>query len=195
MMSSRQGGPDEAGQPNGSEGTSEWRSELAASAAESARNMLRAGAPDKEVLSVVINAAEQIAGENAVCSILVLDKEGLLRNAASPRLPADYLAAIDGLKPNAHVGTCAAAAATGDVVVTCDFCADDKWAELRHLPVALGFQGAWSMPIKGADGRVLGTLGTYFRTRRSPAPEEITSIEVLAGAAGLVLANDAARAA
>lgn len=195
MMSSTQGGPDDSGQPRGSEGTSEWRSELAASAAESARNMLKAGAADKEVLSVVINAAEEIAGENSVCSILALDKEGLLRNAASPRLPADYLAAIDGLRPNARVGTCAAAAATGDVVVTCDFCADDKWAELRHLPLALGFQGAWSMPIKGADGRVLGTLGTYFRTRRSPAPEEIKSIEVLAGAAGLVLAHDAGRAA
>ena len=157
--------------------------------------MLKAGAADKEVLSVVIHAAEQIAGENSVCSILALDKDGLLRNAASPRLPADYLAAIDGLKPNARVGTCAAAAATGDVVVTCDFCADDKWAELRHLPLALGFQGAWSMPIKGADGRVLGTLGTYYRTRRAPAPEEIRSIEVLAGAAGLILANDAGRAA
>jgi hypothetical protein len=54
-----------------------------------------------------------LPGGVAVCSILVLDKEGLLRNAASPNLPADYLAAIDRLKPNADVGTCSAAAATG----------------------------------------------------------------------------------
>jgi GAF domain-containing protein len=195
MMSTRQPGNDDVGPPQGADGAREWRSELAANAAESARNMLMAGASDHDVLSVVINAAEQIAGENSVCSILVLDKEGLLRNAASPRLPADYLSAIDGLRPNARVGTCAAAAATGSVVVTCDFCADDKWAELRHLPLALGFLGAWSMPIKAADGKVLGTIGTYFRTRRSPAPEEIKSVEVLAGAAGLVLANDAGRAA
>jgi len=55
--------------------------------------------------------------------------------------------------------------------------------------MSLGFNGAWSMPIKTADGTVLGTLGTYFRERRSPTPEELKSVAVLAAAAGLVLAG------
>jgi len=157
---------------------------------ERAHGMLEAGAAGQDVLPLLVGAAEQVAGEGSVCSILVLDKDGLLRNGASPGLPADYLAAIDRLKPNALVGTCSAAAATGCVVVTSDFHADDKWAELRHLPLALGFLGAWSMPIKAADGRVLGTLGTYFRRKRAPTAEEVESIEMLANAAGLVLAKD-----
>jgi len=162
---------------------------LAVHAAERAREMLQAGTTGDEILTMLVNAAEDVAGRgSAVCSILVLDKEGLLRNAASPNLPADYLAAIDRLKPNPNVGTCSAAAATGAVVVTSDFQADNKWAELRHLPMALGFNGAWSMPIKTADGTVLGTLGTYFRERRSPTPEELKSVALLAAAAGLVLA-------
>lgn len=163
--------------------------ELASQAAEQACEMLRTGVPRTEVLTMLVSAAEHVAGQNAVCSILALDREGLLRNAASPNLPADYLAAIDRLKPDPGVGTCAAAAATGLVVITRDFCADDKWAELRHLPLALGFVGAWSMPIKAPDGKILGTLGTYFRERRSPTPEEVRSIEVLAAAAGSVLAH------
>ena len=175
--------------------SSEWRAAVAARAAERARSMWTAGASQDEVLSVLICAAERVAGENSICSILALDSDGLLRNAASPGLPEDYLAAIDRLRPDAGVGTCAAAAATGSVIVTTDFTADDKWAELRHLPLALGFVGAWSMPIKGADGQVLGTLGTYFRTRRSPTPEEMKSIEELASAAGLVLARTDKRAA
>ena len=73
--------------------------------------------------------------------------------------------------------------------MTCDFQADDKWEELRHLPLSLGFIGAWSMPINAADGTVLGTFGTYFRERRSPTPEELRSVAVLAAAAGLVLAG------
>ena len=168
-------------------------SALAALAAEQAREMLHAGVTGDEILTMLVHAAEDVAGRGAVCSILVLDKEGLLRNAASPNLPADYLAAIDRLKPNPEVGTCSAAAATGLVVVTCDFQADDKWAELRHLPLSLGFNGAWSMPIKTADGTVLGTLGTYFRERRSPTPEELKSVAMLAAAAGLVLAGQAKR--
>jgi GAF domain-containing protein len=155
--------------------------------AQRAQEMLNKGLPRNEILALLANAAERLAGRSAVCSILVLDKQGLLRNASSPNLPADYLAAIDGLKPHPKVGTCASAAATGSMVVTCDFQADDKWAELRHLPMSLGFVGAWSMPIKGSDRKVLGTLGTYFRERRSPSPEEIKDVEVLAAAAGLVL--------
>ena len=168
---------------------------LAAQAADRARRMLLDGAPEREVLGILVSAAESVAGEESVCSILELDRDGLLRNAASPQLPADYLAAIDRLRPDARVGTCAAAAATGMVVVTRDFHADDKWAELRHLPLSLGFAGAWSMPVKAADGHVLGTLGTYFRRLRTPSAEEIKSVELLAKAAGLVLSRHEARAA
>jgi GAF domain-containing protein len=163
--------------------------DVAMRAADRARQMLNAGESRDKILAMLANAAEDVSGKGAVCSILVLDSAGLLRNGASPNLPADYLKSIDRLKPNPQVGTCSAAAATGSVVVTCDFRSDDKWAELRHLPLALGFVGAWSMPIKAVDGKVLGTLGTYFRERRSPLPEELQSVGVLAEAAGLVLAD------
>jgi GAF domain-containing protein len=123
-----------------------------------------------------------------VSSVLVLDDAGLLRNGASPNLPADYLRAIDGLKPDAAVGTCAAAAATGVAVVTPSFLADDKWAELRHLPLAIGFAGAWTMPIKSVrDGRVLGTFGTYYRDVRRPSMAEVEAVAALAATAARVL--------
>ncbi|MDF0672762.1 MAG: hypothetical protein P0120_00260 [Nitrospira sp.] len=75
------------------------------------------------------------------------------------------------MKPNVQVGTCAASAATGTVVVTPDFRLDDKWAELRHLPLSLGFMGAWSMPINSVAGTSLGTFGTYFATA-APLPRK-----------------------
>jgi GAF domain-containing protein len=163
--------------------------ERAVRAAEAVQPMLNARVPRHEILTRLAQAGEELAGPGAVTSILVLDEDGLLRNGASPNLPANYLAAIDRLKPDANVGTCAAAAATGSIVVTPDFLADDKWAELRHLPCSLGFVGAWSMPIKSPEGTVLGTFGTYFRDRRSPRPEERRGVELLATAAALVLVN------
>jgi GAF domain-containing protein len=158
-------------------------------AAAQVQRMLKAGAPRREILTRLATAGEALAGPGATVSILVLDEDGLLRNGASPNLPLDYLDAIDRLKPDARVGTCAAAAATGSPVITPDFYADDKWAELRHLPHSLGYVGAWSMPIKSPDGAVLGTFGTYFRDRRSPRPEERRGVELLAAAAALVLAK------
>ena len=158
-------------------------------ARERALRLLHDGAPPREVLTCLVAAAEHVAGGGAVSSILVLDKDGLLRNGASPNLPSDYLDAIDRLKPDPAVGTCAAAAATGQVVETPDFRADTKWAELRHLPLALGFVGAWSMPILGPGGTVLGTFGTYFRDQRMPTDDERRAIGALAETAALTLAG------
>ncbi|HEY0771153.1 MAG TPA: GAF domain-containing protein [Sphingobacteriaceae bacterium] len=153
--------------------------------------MIESGLPQKEVLAHLVNAAEKAAGSDTVSSILLLDKDGLLRNGASPKLPPDYLSAIDGLKPHAELGTCAAAAATGSVIITEDFCADDKWAELRHLPLALGFKGAWSSPIKDANNKVIGTFGTYFREQRLPSQEELQGIKLLASAAAIAVTKAA----
>ena len=167
--------------------TPRFCAQLVRQAVDDAEQMLRAGVPPREILSRLAAAAEALAGSGTAASILVLDGEGLLRNGASPSLPADYLDAIDRLKPDASVGTCAVAAATGSVVITPDFCADDKWAELRHLTLSLGFVGAWSMPIKSSEGTVLGTFGTYYRDRRAPTRQERDGVEQLATAAALVL--------
>ena len=155
-----------------------------------ARRMSQAGASRREILLRLAAAGEALAGPGSTVSILVLDEQGLLRDGASPGLPADYLRAIDRLKPDPMVGTCAAAAATGTVVLTPDFLADGKWTELRHLPLALGYLGAWSQPILSPEGTVLGTFGTYFRERREPTAEERAGVALLAAEAARVLAAD-----
>ena len=156
-------------------------------AVHNAAKMLTDGVAVNKILSHLVLTAEEIIGDDSVSSILVLDKDGLLRNGASPKLPFDYLDAIDGLKPSPTVGTCAAAAATGLLVITPDFHADDKWAELKHLPLALGFFSAWSVPIKSKEGKVLGTFGTYFRDKRKPRQTDIDAVSSLAVAAAEVL--------
>ena len=163
------------------------KTEQITAASEEALEMLEKGTPRHKILAHLVNTAETISGKNAVSSILVLDKDGFLRNGSSPRLPYDYLTAIDGLRPNPNLGTCCAAAATGKVVITSDFRDDNKWAELRHLPLSLGFVCAWSMPIKNEQGSVLGTFGTYFREKRNPSDEEIEAINLLANTAAKVL--------
>src|SRR5262245_19748265 len=96
-------------------------SHFVAQACEQAERLILGNASQQEIFACLIAAAENVSGAGAVSSVLVLDKNGLLRNGASPQLPPDYLRAIDGLKPDAAVGTCAAAAATGALVVTPSF--------------------------------------------------------------------------
>ena len=155
------------------------RAELLRSAHQRAARMIEDGAPLRAILTHLATTAEAMSAGRTVASILLIDGEGLLRNGASPNLPADYLDAIDRLKPDPNLGTCAAAAATGEIVLTPSFFADARWAELKHLPLALGFVGAWSMPIKAPDRRVLGTFGTYFREHREPTTEERETVTLL----------------
>jgi GAF domain-containing protein len=148
-------------------------------AVRSVEEAVRQGEPLHRCLAPLTRLVETLSGHEVAASILVLDGQGLLRNGASPSLPADYLAAIDGIRPHPEVGTCAAAAASGEAVITVDFQDDSRWAELRHLPQSIGYVGAWSQPIKSADGRVLGTFGTYFRERRAPEPGEVALVQAL----------------
>jgi len=162
-------------------------------ARERALVLIQERAPLRRVLAHLASSAEELCERRIVASILVLDAEGLLRNGASPNLPADYLDAIDRLKPHAEVGTCAAAAATGQIVLTPDFLDDSRWSELKHLPMSLGFRGAWSMPIKNPQGRVLGTFGSYFREARQPSDREREVVaQLVPVAAQAIAAGEAA---
>ncbi|MES3000372.1 MAG: GAF domain-containing protein [Pseudomonadota bacterium] len=158
-------------------------------ARQRALRMIDDGAPLRDILAFLTTTVEVSSNHETVASILLIDRDGLLRNGASPNLPADYLDAIDRLKPDPYVGTCAAAAATGEIVITRDFHEDSRWAELRHLPLALGFRGAWSMPIKNDAGRVLGTFGTYFRERREPTEGEMALVTQLMPVAARAIAH------
>jgi len=158
-------------------------------ACDRALDMIQSGASRGEILTCLVGAAEMVSGPRSAASILVLDAQGLLRNGASPRLPPDYVEAIDRLRPDPEVGTCAAAAATGSIVITPDLRADGKWAELRHLPLALGFVAAWSMPIKSSIGGVVGTFGTYYRDVREPTPLERAAVSDLVAVAARALHN------
>ena len=150
------------------------------------------GAPLAEVLRHLVLTVEEQAGGAVVASIMLLDHEGRLRNGAAPSLPQHYLDAIDGLPANPTLGTCCAAAALCQTVVTPDFATSPGWQGISNLPIALGLLGAWSMPIQARDGSVLGTFGTYFRERRSPTQRERDIVDILVRTAALAIERERA---
>jgi PAS domain S-box-containing protein len=152
-----------------------------------ALEMVVGGSPLADVLKYLAGIVEHQSAGSPIASILLLDDEGRLHNGASPSLPDDYIQAIEGIKADENIGTCSAAAATSNTVITPDIAADPKWQDLRHLPLGLGFQAAWSLPIIAADKRVLGTFGTYFREKREPTKLERQTVGILARTAALAI--------
>ncbi len=144
--------------------------------------------PLTEVLDELCRIVERRATRPARASILLLQPDGqTLVTGSAPSLPESYCREIDGIVIAPNLGTCAAAAARRQSVITRDIETDPGWRVIRHLPLELGLRAAWSMPILSAQGAVLGTFGTYFLEKRSPTAEEVGLVEVLTRTAALAI--------
>lgn len=143
--------------------------------------MIDRGDALQDILALLCHIVEAEARSMVRAAILLVDDSGTrLRTGAAPGLPDHYNRAVNGIGIAADVGTCAAAAALGRPVITPDIATDAGWLGLSHLPLGLGLQAAWSMPIVARNGRMLGTFGTYFSERREPTPYERDLVAILA---------------
>ncbi|HRW48325.1 MAG TPA: PAS domain S-box protein [Caldilinea sp.] len=110
-------------------------------------------------------------------SILLLDDAGRLHNAASTGLPDFYNAALEGLASGLEVGSCGAAAASGQRSVAEDIETHPNWQPYLELARRAGLRACWSQPMLSEDGRVLGTFALYSRTPKSPGETDISLLE------------------
>jgi signal transduction histidine kinase/PAS domain-containing protein len=161
-----------------------------------ALELIASSVPLPKILDALASAIEEQAGGEAIVSIFLVDDDGKrLRVSAAPSLPAHFNEAVDGIEIKAGLGTCADAAARAAVTITPDIAAAAGWKGLAHLPDAQGLKAAWSMPIMSSQGKVLGTIGTYFRERREPTNRERQVVEVLCRTASLAIERRSAEAA
>jgi diguanylate cyclase (GGDEF)-like protein len=107
-----------------------------------------------------------------VCSILTIDRSGLLHPLSSPSLPEAYSAAIDGLMIGPCTGSCGTSAYLRAPVTVCDIENDPRWASYKSIPLSLGLVACWSSPICDGRGEVVGTFAFYFREKRGPNAHE-----------------------
>lgn len=153
--------------------------------------LLASSAPLEEALGAIVQVIEE-QSPDAVGTILLVNPDGkTLRHAAAPNLPESYSRAVDGLPIDCQLGVCPAAVATNSTVISVDIETDPRWDGIRQFPLALGLKAAWSVPIRGGDGKVLGTLSTYFREPRAPRAHERSVVEVLTGTAALAIERSA----
>jgi hypothetical protein len=66
---------------------------------------------------------------NIVCSILWLDRNGLLHPLSGPSLSEEYSAALDGVTIGPMVGSCGSAAYLCVPVAVTDIRTDPRWAD------------------------------------------------------------------
>lgn len=118
--------------------------------------------PLSEVLDLVCQEVERIAPE-VTASILEVDAQGLLHPLASPSLPTSYSSLLDGVAIGPEAGSCGTAAWRNAPVLVTDIATDPLWKDYKQLILPLGYQACWSTPIRGTEGRPIGTFAFYYR--------------------------------
>ena len=126
------------------------------------------GWPLSRILTLLCQRAEALS-PNAICSVLRVDAEAnCLRPLAGPSLPDEVVEATDRVPIGPNVGSCGTAAYRGEPVEVTDIATDPLWKNYRDLFLPYGLRACWSSPIKGRDGKVLGTFAFYYREPRGP---------------------------
>jgi GAF domain-containing protein len=131
-----------------------------------------------------------------LCSIFLLSEDGQhLHYGASSGLPEQYKKATNGMEIGPQAGSCGTAAYLQEPVFSADILTDQKWVKFRDQAKQAGLRAAWSNPILSHDGKVLGTLGMYYRKVRHPRPDEIHLIEYASRIAGIAIEREQSQTA
>ena len=146
--------------------------------------LVATGAPLKEVLDTLTAGIERMSPD-CLCSILLLDEDGRrLREGAGGSLPKEYMRIVDGLEIGPDVGSCGSAAFRNETIIVEDIASDYRWAAAKELPMGFGLRSCWSVPIRDANKRVLGTFAMYHRKPAYPEPADLAVVEAGAHLAG-----------
>jgi diguanylate cyclase (GGDEF)-like protein len=106
------------------------------------------------------------------CSVMLVDQAGRMHMLAAPSLPDAVARAMQDVQIGPNVACCGSAAYHGLPIEAADIKTDPRWLLFKDPAVAAGLRACWSSPIKGRDGRVVGTFAFYYRTGRPPSAFE-----------------------
>ena len=124
-----------------------------------------------------------------MCAILLADEAGRHLNcAAAPRLPAEYIAAADGVAIAEGMGSCGTAAALRERVVVEDVFRHPHWASFHDLARRCGFAACWAEPILGPEGELLGS-SALSRDAGYAGDTDLAQLKQASQLAGLVIAH------
>jgi signal transduction histidine kinase len=132
----------------------------------------------EDILLETVLSIERIIPD-CIGSILLI-KDGKIRNGAAPGLPKFYNDLIEGLAIGEGVGSCGTAAALRKPVIVTDVFDHPYWAPFRDAAAKAGFAACWSYPVIQTDDTVIATFATYYRTKRAPSEDELSTIRAFA---------------
>jgi PAS domain S-box-containing protein len=163
-------------------------SEVALMAEKKVLEQIATNEPLGTVLETLIQGIEARSTNGMICSVLVSDEaEQVLEFGAAPSLPEAYNQAIHGLRISPGNGSCGSAAFERGPVIVEDIATNPLWANYRELAAQHGLKACSSFAILSSEGRLLGTIAIYYRTKQAPSTRDMELIESARHFTGIVV--------
>jgi len=149
--------------------------------------MVATGQPLTPVLNR-LTALIESQFEGLYCTVLLLDLDGRrVRVGAGPRMPAEYMQALDGAEIGPTAGSCGTAMFDNRLVIVDNIATHPLWTHYRDLALPYGLRACWSAPIHGPNQTVIGSFAMYYREVRRPSQEELTALSTASHLAGIAI--------
>jgi diguanylate cyclase (GGDEF)-like protein/PAS domain S-box-containing protein len=158
---------------------------------------IAANAPLSSALESICELIERVVAES-YCAINLLDQERqTLSFGVAPKLPREFVAAMDSAPIGIRYGSCAAALYLARQVTVADIETDALWEYRREAAQHAALRAAWSTPIVASDGQFVGTFALYRRQPGIPLARDHELMSRMAQIAGIAIerrgAEDALR--
>ena len=163
------------------------KNEMLAYAQNRILEMIAASVPHERTLRTICRTVEKI-DDSFRAAIMQLGPRGqTLSMVEAPSLPEPFKLLLNFVEV-ADTGIAGAAAVhRGEDHFTADIAQDEAWRPHRKQALAHGVAAAWSFLVKGARGRVIGTLDVYVNEARVPSTDELDKLGRLARLAGIAI--------
>ncbi len=163
------------------------RNEALAHAQNKVLEMIAANTPCDRTLRAICRFVERI-GPDFRAAVMQLDPGNqTLSVAQAPNLPAPFKLCLDFVDVTPQGLTCGSAVHSGHDRISTELDTDPGWKAVRKLATKYGIQAAWSFLVRGAAGRVIGTLDLYVEEARAPSTDEIDKLGRMARLAGIAI--------
>lgn len=149
--------------------------------------MIAASVPFDRALRAICRCAEKVS-DDLRAAVMILDiKNQRLSVEQAPSLAEPFKRELEFIPVDAASIACGSAVYHTREKIVADISESDAWRSSRRVALEQGIRAAWSFPVYGAAGRIIGALDIYATRCREPATDELDKLGRVARLAGIAI--------
>ena len=149
--------------------------------------MIAASAPFDRTMLAICRCVEKISSGMSAAIMRLDIKNQTLSVEQAPKLAEKFKIALDFIRVADESIACGAAVYQNKEKIVTSIADDEAWKSIQSLARNYSLHSAWSFPVYGAAGRIIGTLDVYLDQARGPTTDELDKLTRMARLVGIAI--------